>query len=287
MTICLGFATEEKRRRIVAYRQEHGISRCVVLAPARFATAVPDAEAVEWAEIIQYKFFYRLLQEIDSTTLVVIDECLRTQNRHDLTYNCIRHYLNQTRHQLIFQHLPIIDDIDDFMVLVDFETRSRWRREKFRRDFLDGLSLEVKPVNPRLSATLMPVDEKLKKKYDAEKKKLFDNIGLKDPHTIPRNLHLIGGARKLQAIDPARRYVGRNNRYALENLRTYKDFAAGEAQEVTVFELPHNFIDFSDMMTISRQERYEVLTTDLPVDRWYMERYENWAGRVRDAYASF
>jgi hypothetical protein len=288
MTICLGFSAEEKLEKIERYRKEHGIAHCVVLSPARFALDAPDAESIEWAEIIQYKFFYRLLQEIDHRTLIVINECLRTQNRHDLTYNCIRHYLNQTRHQLIFQHLPIIDTIDDFMILVDFETRSRWRRERFQRDFLRGLVLEAKPIDLKLCPLTLPADDRLREKYDAEKRKLFDNIGLKDPHTIPRNLHLLGGSRKLQAVRPDAHYLGRNNRFKLDNLSTFKDYAPRPSiQALTVFEPPHNFIDFSDAVTLSRQERFDVLTTDLPVDRWYMERYTDWTRRIEDAYANF
>ena len=71
-------------------------------------------------EIIQYKFYYRLLQEIGKDTLLVVNECLRMQNRYDLTYNCLRLFLQQTPHALVFQYLPIIDTIADFMVLFDF-----------------------------------------------------------------------------------------------------------------------------------------------------------------------
>ena len=63
-----------------------------------------DDEFIEWADIIEYRYYYRLLQEIGSKTLVVVNECLRTQARHDLTYNCMRLFLNQTDHRLIFQY---------------------------------------------------------------------------------------------------------------------------------------------------------------------------------------
>ena len=93
--IRLGLSDDEKRACVARYRSEHGIGKVFILSPARFVFACEDSEQIEWAQIIQYRHFYRLLQEIDRSTLVVVNECLRTQNRSDLTYNCIRHFLQQ------------------------------------------------------------------------------------------------------------------------------------------------------------------------------------------------
>lgn len=283
--ICLGYTAAEKDACVSEYCAAHDIARVFVLTPDRFRVALSaEHEAVEWAEIIEYRFFYRLLQEIDASTLIVINECLRTQKRSDLTYNCMRHFLQQTEHQIVFQYLPLIDTFDDFMILFDFDTRSRWKRDKWRPEMRSEVDLHVREAAPTFEPIDVPTDEKTKAAYAREKRKLIDGIGLKDPHTIPRNLYLMSGKAKLPHVDTGARYVGRNNRFGLSNLETYRDVS--EPGGRTVFELPHNFIDFADFLSVSRQRKAKVLRADLKVDHWYFDRYQAWAGRLADAYAT-
>jgi len=282
--ICLGLNASQKDAKVARYCADHGIKKVFVLTPEKFRPAFSvEAEHIEWAQIIQYKFFYRLLQEIDGSTLIVVNECLRTQNRYDLTYNCIRHFLSQTTHQLVFQYLPIIDSPDDFMILFDLDTRSQWKREKLRAELLPHCKVEVAEVPLVLRAVSVETDAKTQAAYVREKRKLIDGIGLKDPHTIPRNLYLMSGKAKLAHVIAGAAYVGRNNRFGIDGLRTFKDEAFPPAS--TVFELCHNFIDFSDFLALSRQTEIDVLVADLKVDAWYFDRYQAWLQRVRDAYA--
>lgn len=284
--IYLGLNNSEKDERIADYCAKHGIEKVVILSPAKFhlACSFANHEQIEWAEIIQYKFFYRLVQEINPQTLVVVNECLRTQNRYDLTYNCIRHFLGQTRHHLVFQYLPMIDSIEDFMIMVDFDTRSQWKRERFRAELLKEARLQVVPVCPSFNAVSVDTSNQLKAAYEREKEKLIAGIDLKDPHTIPRNLYLLSGKAKLAAIGDDW-LIGRNNRFKLERLQTYKEDVYQSAP-YTVFEFCHNFIDFADFLTLSRQSSFDVLTADLKVDHWYLERYREWGRRLTNAYAS-
>jgi len=124
--IRLGYDDAAKDATITAYCAAHAIRKVFVLSPAkfRFSCSTPH-EIVEWADIIEYRFYYRLLREIDQSTLIVINECLRTQNRHELAYNCIPLFLQQTGHQVVFQYLPLIESPEDFMILFDFDTRSQ------------------------------------------------------------------------------------------------------------------------------------------------------------------
>src|SRR5262245_14995935 len=124
--IFLGYSDAEKRAEIERYQAAHGITQTVVISADDFPLPIPNTDQMKYSDAIRYVFFYPLLQTIDSHTLIVLNECLRTRNRHDLTYNCIRNYLNLTTHQLIFQLLPQIDTADDLMILFDFDTRSRW-----------------------------------------------------------------------------------------------------------------------------------------------------------------
>ena len=211
----------------------------------------------------------------------MINECLRTQNRYDLTYNCLRNYLNQTVHQIIFQNLPIIDTMDDFMVLFDFDTRSRWKRVKFSEAPLAECTLQINPAVIGINTIEIETDQRTHASYQKKKRQLIDGIGLKDPHTIPRNLYLHGGPTRLKAIEDNKDYVGRNNRFKIDRLRTYRE-TAFPSQNV-IFEFPHNFIDFSDFMTLSGQTQFDVLVTDVKVDQWYVQRYRKWTKRIEYA----
>lgn len=284
--IRLGLDDAAKDYAVNQYCAANGIRKVFILSPDRrqFPCSFQNHEHVEYEQIIQYKYYYRLLQEIDDSVLVVVNECLRTQNRYDLTYNCIRNYLNQTKHQIVFQYLPLIDTFDDFMILLDFDTRSRWKRDKWR----DALRSESDIGGDRIDVALQRVDvptgAAMRKAYAKEKRKLIEGIGLKDPHTIPRNLYLMSGKAKLESVDPHAEYVGRNNRFKLPTMHTYKDDSYPE--QCTVFEYCHNFINFGDFLARSRQTTVPVLVADLKVDEWYHNRYIEWAERIRNAYAT-
>lgn len=284
--IYLGYAPTEKRAIIADYCKRHGITHVILLSPSKFLFDAPVTEAIDWPEIIMYRTFYRLLQEIGPRSLVVVNECLRTQNRYDLTYNCIRHFLNQAGHQLVFSWLPIIDAIDDFMVLFDFDTRSRWKRERFDSELLSECTIQISRRAPRFMSVSCVTDASLQAAYQREKSKLIDGIGTKDPHTIPRNLYLMSGKARMQAVDAfGGWHIGRNNRFKMSRWQTYKEDSYPNAP-YAVFEFPHNFIDFADFLALSQQTCFSALVADLPVDRWYFARYQQWAKRIEDGYAS-
>jgi hypothetical protein len=284
--IRLGLDRAAKDAEITRYCAEHPIRNTFILSPSkyRFQCSSP-CEWVEWAEIIEYKFFYRLLQEIGNDSLVVVNECLRDQDRSCLTYNCIRHFLQQAGHQIVFQYLPIIDTEADWMILFDFDTRSRWKREKWRPEFRSETEIVAAEVPLALREVKVPTDAKTRDAYAKEKRKLIDRIGLKDPHTIPRNLYLMSGKARLGQVVDWQQYVGRNNRFKLPNLQTYRELEYGR-NPYTVFEFCHNFIDFADFLALSRQTSLDVLVADLKVDRWYFDRYQQWLGRLRAVYSA-
>lgn len=284
--ICLGLEDDEKRERLRAASVD--VDRVFVFGPARFKLEVGDlgvpVEHFEWADIIEYRHYYRILQETDGRTLIVLNECLRTQNRHDLTYNCLRNFLQQTKRQLVFQRLPLIDTFDDFMILVDLDTRSRWKREKWSTHMRKDLDLEVAPRSLSLGRVDIETDDATRARYAKEKRSLIDGIGLKDPHTIPRNLHLLSGRAKLAHVAEGARYVGRNDRFKLDNFETYET-AAGKAERM-VFEFCHRFIDWSDFLCATSTTATAALVSDLKVDSWYFDRFAAWGRRLDDAYAA-
>lgn len=284
--ICIGFTPSEKRRMIDEYCSSRGITHVVMLSPKKFAFDVTSDRfrAVDWPDIIMYATFYPLLQEIDRRTLVVVNECLRDQNRHCLTYNCIRHYLTQTRHQIAFQWLPMIDTIEDFQILFDFDTQSRWKRERFDRDLLDECDIRITPRCPTITRADVPTDAKTRSAYETERDKLFAGLGTKDPHTIPRQLHLLGGKAKAAHLSAGATGLARNGRLKTVRTAAYKDDAYPEAP-YEVIDFPHNFIDLSDVMSLSGQTEFRTLVSDIRVDDWYFNRYSAWAGRLADGYS--
>lgn len=299
--IHLGLDDGAKAAIVTRYREEHDIRKVFVLAPERFAPTFAaehmidpmtqgdgrDGLYIDWPDIIMYRYYYKLVQEVDGATLVIVNECMRTQNRYDLTYNCIRNFLNQTKHVLVFQYLPIIDTIEDFMTLFDFATRSRWKRERFRPDLLAEARIDTARVPISIRPIRVPVDDKTRAAYAKEKAALLAEVRGdpdKDPHLIPRNLLLVSGKAKLALVNPTRRYVGRNNRFKLSNLETYRD-AAGAGERVAL-EFPHNFIDFADFLAVSRQHTVEALVADTKAEDWYLRRFQDWTQRVNDAQAT-
>jgi hypothetical protein len=282
--IHLGLRPDAKRATIDEYRRAHGIAHTVMLTPGKFDFQLDASESIDWPEIIMYRTFYRLLQEVGAASMVIVNECLRTQNRNDLTYNCIRHILNQAGHVLVFQWFPLIDTMDDFMVLFDFATRSRWRRARFDPDLRRETEVRVTPRPIRLTAHAVAVDAKTRATYQTERAALFAGIDGKDPHTIPRRLHLIGGAARAQGTDPWRWAVGRNNRFKLARLQTYKEDAYPNAP-YDLLDFPHHFIDLSDVLALSGQQDLMAMVTELAVDQWYFARFGAWTRRIEDAYA--
>lgn len=282
--ICIGYSDTKKDETIQEFCNNNNIKKVFILSPQNyfFKCSFEPHEFVEYKDIIRYVYYYRLLQEINNNVLIVINECLQTKNRNDLTYNCIRNFLNQTDKQIVFNYIPIIETFDDFFTLFDFDTRSKWKREN-DPELLSNCEIKINLVNLKFNRIDVFTDRKTKKQYVKKKNDLIDNIALKDPHTIPRNLLLLAGKTKLKHINPNKQYVGRNNRFKLDNMVTYKE--KKYPCKYTVFEFCHDHIDFINFAALSKQIDIDVLVSDLKVDEWYFNRYVIWAEEIRRAYA--
>lgn len=295
--ILLGLSPAERVEAIRSRAAEVGARKVFVISPRRFAPpgyaemADPETECdgrpglfVDWPSVIKYRFYYRLLQEIDGDTLLVICEGLRTQNRHDLSYNCIRAYTYRTPHVLVLNTFPIIDQPNDVMVLIDWVTRSRWKREPFGPSMLAEVEVYGRVPVPSFEAVHVAVDQRTRDAYAAEKEKVLAELradGDRDPHVLPRALHLVSGRAKLAHVRPGVRYLGRNDRLKVPGLETWREVAT--EGERAAFELTHNLIDVADALAVTRAAHVPVLVADTKADRWYFERVQGWAGRVRDA----
>lgn len=296
--IRIGLDDAEKAEVVDRYMAEHEIKKVFVLSPERFAPAFAakavthpdevDGRAgvyISWPDHIEYRYYYRVIDNAGPQTLIVVNECLRGQHRTMLNFNCIRTFLRHVRHQIIFQYLPVIDGVDDIMTLIDFDTNSQWWDLKFDRSMLAELDFQIRYRPIVIEPVRVPVDDKVRAAYAREKAKLLADVRAdpdKDPHQIPRNLLLVSGKAKLPYVDPGRRYVGRNNRFKLPNLETYRSVTS--CGERVVLELPHNAIDMVDLLAVSKQHRVEVLVADTKAEEWYLRRFQDWARRVNDAH---
>lgn len=280
--IYIGYNHAQKDHYISQYATKHALTHIVYISPDEPTLAHVDYVPYNKAHF--YVYFYRLLQEINTHTLIVINECLQTQNRNDLIYNCIRHYINRTPHVLVFNYLPQIDTSEDVMILFDFVTQSRWKQRSFDHILVtDNTTVSFCQNAPTFEKIDVPTSVATKQKYSIERDKLFSTLGSKDPHTIPRNLYLLTGKDKEKTLQDTQTYVARNARLKRGNVYTYETFEQGKH---TIIELPHRFIDFSNYARVVNNPSYHVLVAETKTDMWYFERYVQWSERINETIAS-
>jgi hypothetical protein len=282
--IRIGLNNKEKQHTIDVYL-ERGINKIFVFYPDEFPLSVytdKRIEHVRYADIIMYKYFYRLLEEIDDNTLLVFNECLRTQNRGDLTYNCAHHYANQTKHVIVFEYFPFIENNDDFIILLDYQSPGKYKGRSFNYQFLADEEVVAKPQHYTFKTVdLKPTLFDLAK-YEEKKRHLFDTLGGADPDTIPRKLHIFAGDFKRSSINPDKRYIARNDRFKLPNVSTYRSCEPGD---YIILDFPHRRIDFNDFLKTSGMTDIQFINSGLKVDSYYINELTTWFKKLDDFYA--
>jgi hypothetical protein len=284
--IRIGLNSREKQKEIDNYLQTANIKKIFCFYFKKFPLKIKtdiEVEYIEYADIEMYKYFYRLLEEINETSLIVINECMRTQNRSELIYKCAHHYLNQTPHRIIFEFFPIIEDKNDFMILLDFENKGKHKGKSFDYAFLQTEDIKIKPFKMKFEPINVEIEEKYIKLYENKKNQLFDNLGEKDPDTIPRNLQLFAGDLKKKAIDPNNLYVARNKRFKLENVKTYDDI---ETQgNYIVIDMHYRRLNFNDFLKTTQMSKIKYLSTILSIDNVIITEFSKWKARLESIYA--
>ena len=86
--IKIGFEEQEKCEIIKKYLANNKNIKKIFIFYFKDLKSIYDIdmeiEYVEYKDIEMYKYFYRLLEEINNDTLLIVDELLRTQNRQEL-----------------------------------------------------------------------------------------------------------------------------------------------------------------------------------------------------------
>lgn len=284
--IRIGLSHQQKQKEINAYLTKHNIKKIFCLYFKKFPVKYKvdcEIEYIEYADIEMYKYFYRLLEEIDDSSLIVIDGCLRTQNRSELIYNCAHHYLGQTPHRIIFEFFPIIDTKDDFMILLDFENKGKYKGKSFDYIYLQQEDIKIRPRKIKLVPMNVEITEKDVERYEKKKEKLFDSLGDKDPDTIPRNLQLFAGNLKKNAIEPDKLYVARNKRFNFENVKSYNDIT--DRGDYIVIDTHYRWLNMSDFLKTTGMTRIRYLCTTLSIDNVIINEIAKWKARLDAIYA--
>jgi len=284
--IRIGLSHREKQGEIDSYLQSHDIKKAYCFYFKKFPVkykADCDIEYIEYSDIIMYKFFYRLLEEIDNKSLIILDGCLRTQNRSDLTHNCAHHYLNQTPHRMIFEYFPMIETKEDFMILLDFENKGKYKGKGFDYAYLQMEDIRIKPVKIKVETVNVEITGKDQEHYEARKQHLFDALGNKDPNTVPRSLQLFAGDLKKKAIEPDKLYVARNKRFGLDNVLTY-DETTGRGDYI-VIDTHFRRLNFNDFLKATGMTKVRHLSTVLSIDTVLVNELMKWKARLEAIYA--
>ena len=281
--IAIGLDEIRKCDIISEYVSENRIKKIYIFHPEKFSIDYPNSKQVEYNEIIMYRTFYSLLEEINQDSLLVFNECIRTQNRSELTYNCAHHYCNQTPHKIIFEYFPFIENTDDFMIMLDFIDKGRYRGKSFDWSFLAEQQVVYNRVPLKDHAISVDLSSKANQEYEKKKKHLFDNLGESDPDTIPRRLHIWSGKYKKNFICPECFYVARNNRFKFSNVTTYKQVSPG--REYIIVDFPHRRIDFCDFLKTTGQLQIDYFCTPFKVDIYYRNSLHAWLNRMEEFYA--
>lgn len=271
------------RQKIIKHYIEHNNIRKVLVVHSdrqkmNYDITVPH-EYIEYHQTIMYKNYYRLLQWIDKYTLIVADNILVTQQRYQLEYNCINNYINQTPHRLVFNYLPFIENKDDFMILLDFYNKNLYKGEPFRWEYLKDINIQIKPVHIDFEFLNVDIDENEKVTYESKKQKMFDEIGLRDPDTIPRNLAILAGDLRKEKVDKQEKYTARNARLKKLNFTQYKDDELN-----VIFDFPTKRTEFIELLSISKKLSVKVVTSELSIDKWYKDDYISWRDRLEEFY---
>lgn len=284
--IRIGLSAREKQKEINNYLEQNEIKKifCFYFKgfPVKYKVDI-EIEYIEYADIEMYKFFYRLLEEIDNKSLIIMDGCMRTQNRSELIYNCAHHYLNQTPHRLIFEFFPIIENKNDFMILLDFENKGKFKGKSFDYTFLQNEDIQIKPFKVKLETINVEISDKDHEKYNTKKEQLFADLGNKDPDTIPRNLQMFAGDLKKKAIEADNLYVARNKRFNLDNVKAYKEVT--DKGEYIVIDMHYRRLNFNDFLKVTGMGKIRYLNTVLSIDNVIVNEFMEWKARLDAIYA--
>lgn len=177
---------QDKEKIINEYIKQNEIEKVYVFGDKLDFDLSIKNECIKYADTIRYKYFYRLLQEINKKSLIVFNECLKNSNRYNLNYNCLRRYVLQTNNVLIFNYYPIVREEKDFMILYDMIQNNPFLKEKYEYvTKFKGVTLGK--FDFIVNKTEITVDDEYVTEYEKKKEEVIKQVR-KDADIIPRRL---------------------------------------------------------------------------------------------------
>lgn len=305
--IRIGLSDEQKIREIKRYLSVHTeIKNVIIFSGDKFKMNLPAVEPqpetysgdrtlvqiegidipvqqISYSETEMYRTFYPLLEEIDDSYLLVLNEMMRTSNRSDLKLNCTAKYTNQTPHRLVFEYFPFISDPKDFMVLLDLSNSQM--RKGIGYNEIDVSEVDVQCIRRHYKLNVIAVElpDGAKEDYESERDRLFDELGNKHPDTVPRSLHKWTGRYKKDAIVHATGIcVARDSRFKKLGVIPIKQ--ATEPGDYVMVDLPDRRMDMNDLIRRVQQEEFSYISTGLSVDNVYIAAFNEWAAKMEEFY---
>lgn len=268
----------DKQKIISHYIENNDVKKVLVIYSKQRNEYVTGIETryIELHLAKAHETHYELLQYINRYTLIVMDDLLVSQQRYMNEYNCVANFVNQTPHRLVFNYLPFIEQKDDFMILLDFYNRVKYKGERFDYELFKDFKYFIKPAHIKINFHEVPVTDEDETNYNKKRDELFAEIGLANPVTIPNRLSAMCGDIKYKAT-PFDKMIARNRRY--KNLTTFKDSSVNP-----ILELPVKRQDFVEWVSRTKQTQIDVLTSRLSMDEWYKQDYLNWIERLEEFY---
>lgn len=285
--IRIGLNEKQKQEEIKKYVKENNIKNVIVFSPKNMFMKLPKMDIpirqIDYDEIIMYRTFYPLLEEIGKNHLLIANELMRDKNRNCLTYNCYAKYTNQTEHRIAFNYFPIISERRDIMILIDFINSQQ--HKGFGINNVDISKYDIKCIRKdiELSIVDIPLPESALDEYNEEKERLFDKLGNKSPDTIPRNLHIWTGKFKKPFLNDSEVYIARNKRFKQKNIFVYKEAVPG--LKYIIIDIPFRRLEFNDFLRTTGQEDLQYLSTGFGVDKVYIKDLKDWIKEVGNIYA--
>lgn len=291
--IAIGMNTDQKKEIIRKYLSLHkDVKHIVYFRQDKMGALAIEADGVDvekrtWSDAIMYRYFYPLLEKIDDRCLIIYDEMMRTQKRNDLTYNCCHKYSNQTKHIIVFNYFPMIEDKDDFMILIDLAYPDIYRGRACDTDFLQMDGVTVVPRMVEITSEHVyqhgKVPEDINSAYQEEKENLFDSLDDgKDPDTVVRALHVWCGTHCKKELSKhiTERMLARNARFKNQNVIKWTD----NEPAGYILDFPVRRLQFTDYIRNSGVERLTFLTSGLTADKYYFNDYQQWLERLGNFY---
>lgn len=283
--VYIGKQEDEKKHIIKSALSKSSITKVFILTTTDIDVDIPvEYEVITFKELIQYAYYYRIIEETTKDVMIIINEPLFTSNRSDLTYNCIRIFLNSTKHILTFSYLPILNTAEDFAILLDFDTRSLYKGTKLNDFPIIEANINAIKYDFGFEFNVVETSEEDKLEYNIIRDKIIKQVDKKgqNPDVIPRNIQLSCAKFKKDHLTDYHSWLFRNDRYSLQNSSTFRNIR--KFKEHIIFDIPFNNSDLVKFIRQTGQTKITFLISDLPIEQFFKDKMLNFLKELNYVY---